>query len=458
MRKELNLLTDDIFSAIMRLSLPLMGTAFIQMCYSFIDLIWLGRLSTGAVAAVGTCSFFVWIAQDITLIAKTGVSVGLAQAYGKNNRKEAEQIMVGGFWLNLFFCFMVMTVYLIFHRSIISFYHLEKEVEEMANTYFYIISLGLIFTYLNPLFSSTFYAKGNSVTPFKISTLALIFNIVFDPILIFGIGPFPKLDIAGAAIATVLAQAIATLCFLYVGKTGRELFFHVPYGSLPSKKTFSDILQLGVPVCLQSSVQACVGIILNRYIAMFGAVAIAVFSIGAQIESITWMSADGLATAFSAFFGQNYGAGKFQRLVEGRKKGMHLLVGIGLLAGFILFFGAKWLFAVFVPNDTTAITMGADYLRIVSVSELFMAIEIGTAGMLNGLGLTRYPAVNAIVFNIVRIPIAFCLMEILGVNGIWLTMTISCCLKGTILTGIYHHLRKVTKGFQQNMQRYVSRV
>lgn len=407
MKRGLDLLQDNIFQSIVKLSLPLMGTAFIQMCYSFVDLIWLGRLSTGAVAAVGTCSFFIWIAQDITLIAKTGVSVGLSQAYGRKDEREAQEVMIAGFWINLFFCILVAGIYLFFHRQIIGYYQLEKNVENMAITYLLIISAGLIFTYLNPLFAATFYSEGNSVTPFHISVITLIFNIVMDPILIFGIGPFPKLGIAGAAIATVLAQAIATLLFLYVGRRKREIFLTVPYFCIPPKKAFFDILKLGVPASLQTCVQALVGIKLNRYIANFGAVAIAVFSIGAQIESITWMSSEGFATAFSAFFGQNYGARKFKRLEEGRKKGLQLLFGLGLSSTAILFFGAGFLFSLFIPHDAVGIAMGKTYLKIACIAELFMALEIGTAGMLNGLGLTRYPAMNAVFFNIARIPCAY---------------------------------------------------
>ena len=101
--REVNLLKGDIFSALLKMALPLMGTAFVQMAYSLIDLMWLGRLSTGAVAAVGTCSFLVWIAQSITLIAKTGISVGLSQSYGRGDRESAREVWVSGFVLNLLF-------------------------------------------------------------------------------------------------------------------------------------------------------------------------------------------------------------------------------------------------------------------------------------------------------------------------------------------------------------------
>ncbi|MDU1177554.1 MAG: MATE family efflux transporter, partial [Peptoniphilus harei] len=94
------------------MALPLMGTAFVQMAYSLVDLMWLGRLSTEAVAAVGACSFLVWIAQAITLVAKTGVSVGLSQSYGRNDDESSKKVWLAGFRLNLSLCIGLSILYI----------------------------------------------------------------------------------------------------------------------------------------------------------------------------------------------------------------------------------------------------------------------------------------------------------------------------------------------------------
>lgn len=92
-----------------------------------------------------------------------------------------------------------------------------------------------------------------------------------------------------------------------------------------------------------------------------------------------------------------------------------------------------------------------------ALSEYFMPVEIGTTGMMNGLGLTNYPAVNAVVLNLARIPFALIFMPFLGVSGIWLSMSLSSILKGAFITIIFIYLRNVTKGFTINMEKYVSR-
>ncbi len=450
-----NLLDGKIFKSIMIMSIPLMGTAFIQMCYSLVDLMWLGRLSTAAVAAVGCCSFFMWIAQAITLIAKTGLSVGLAQGYGRGEREELKKVMVSGFWVNIFFWLVTTTIYLVFNKKILGFYNLSEDVYELSRIYFLVISYGLIFTFINPMLSSTFFSKGNSVTPFKISIIGLIFNIVFDPILIFGLGPFPKLGILGAALATVIAQAIISILFLYIGIRNHEIFVKVNYFNIPDKKYFLDHLKLGVPATLQSAIHAFVGIVLNRFIASYGKSAIAVYSIGSQIESISWMSADGFAVAFSAFFAQNYGAKNFERLKEGRNECLKIINVIGISTTIVLFIFAKELFTIFIPKDKEVIEMGINYLRIISLSQYFMVLEIGTTGMLNGLGLTKYPAINAIILNLLRILFVLMFIPFFAVNGIWISMSLSSILKGIFISIIYIYLRNKTRGFKINMEKFL---
>lgn len=361
--REVNLLKGDIFSALLKMALPLMGTAFVQMAYSLVDLMWLGRLSTGAVAAVGTCSFLVWIAQSITLIAKTGISVGLSQAYGRGDSKSAKEVWVSGFILNLIFCLSLTILYISMRNKIIGIYNLDSEVHKMAADYLLIVSAGLIFTFLNPVLSAAFFSKGNSITPFKISIISLFINLILDPFLIFGLSIFPKLGIRGAALATVFAQMISTLLYLYVGYKDREIFVRTNYFTIPQKEYFKSILSLGFPASLQSLIHAMVGMVLNKYIASFGALYIAVYSIGSQIESISWMTADGFSVAFSAFFGQNFGAKNYERLHNGRREAMKIVNIIGISTSLLLFFFAKNLFTLFIPRDPEAIIKGIDYLK-----------------------------------------------------------------------------------------------
>jgi putative MATE family efflux protein len=302
---------------------------------------------------------------------------------------------------------------------------------------------GIAFHFLNPVFSAVLNSTGNSVTPFKTNTIGLIVNIVIDPLLIFGFGPFPSLGIKGAALATILAQFLVTLIFLIIGKKYDTIYSNAKIISKPNFQFVKDIIKVGFPPCVQVGIHALISIIVTRILSVFGPMAIAVQSIGSQIESVTWMTTEGFSAAISAFVGQNYGAGKIKRIKEGYKKGIQIVGGIGLFATILLIFAAEPLFTIFTPDDLLAIKEGIVYLRILGLSQFLMAIEIGTTGAFNGLGKTIYPTANGIVLNVLRIPAALALSKTaLGLSGVWWAISISSNLKGLVLFVLFYFYRK----------------
>ncbi|RVU54605.1 MATE family efflux transporter [Anaerosphaera multitolerans] len=452
-RREI-LLSGNITKSIIKMALPLMGIAFIQMTYTLVDLIWLGRLSTEAVAAVGSCGFFVWAAQAITLITKTGMSVGLSHAYGRGDESEIKSVVVSGFQVTLSLWLVTTLIYLTFKESLYGYFKLEKVVESLALEYHTVISFGLIFTFLIPFFSSIFYSQGNSSTPFKVSLISLVFNIVADPIFIFGFGPIRPMGMKGAALATIMAQIIGVIIYIFIGIKYGEIYTKLNFFEKINKKFILQTLKLGIPVSIQSLFHSLIGIKLNQYIAIFGSVGVATYAIGSQIESISWMSAEGFATAFSSFFGQNYGAKNFDRLEEAKKVCLKLIISLGLFASAVMIFGSKHLFKLFTPNDLEVISEGGNYLMILGITATLLAMEIGVSGMLNGLGLTKYPAINGVVLNAARIPMAYFLMKPLAISGIWWTMSLSGAFKGIVILLIFIYIEKKTNGFRINMEKF----
>lgn len=449
MGRELKLTEGKIIGTLTRLALPIMGTSFIQMAYNLTDVMWLGRLSTDSVAAVGTAGFFLWLAASLVMISQVGIGVSVAQSYGRGDKKEARRYITSGFQLNIAIALTYGAVLYLFREQIIGFFNIrEASVSDMAVSYLSKISTGMIFFFMNPVFSTTLNSSGNSVTPFKTNTIGLIINMVLDPLLIFGIGPFPRLEVNGAAIATVTAQIVVTMIFLYIGYMKGTLYSHARIIEKPDLKRISRIAELGIPPFVQMGTHAVVSIIITRLVAGFGSIPIAVQSIGSQIESISWMTSEGFASAISAFVGQNYGAGKVDRIREGYQKGIRILGGFGIVASLMLIFAAEPLFSLFTPEDPEAIREGVKYLRILGLSQFFMSIEIGTAGAFNGLGKTLPPTVVGMTLNASRIPLAVIMSSTaLGLLGIWWAISISSIIKGIILyswfTFVLKNIRQV---------------
>lgn len=433
--ERINLTEGSIITNLLKMAVPIMGTSFMQMAYNMIDMIWIGILGSKAVAAVGIAGFYVWFSFAFILLAKTGTEVRVAQATGAGNDTDAEHYARSGFQVIFTIGILYTLVLILFNKGLIDFFNTKDlEVEAMSKLYLIIVALGIVFSFSNQVFTGIFNGRGDSKSPFKINATGLMINIVLDPILILGFGPIPAFGVAGAAVATIFAQFVVFMQFIYFIKFKHRLFQHFSFIKKPDFKSIESVVAMGVPPALQSGLFTFISMFIARMIAVYGATPIAVQKVGSQIEAITWMTAGGLAVALGAFVGQNYGAGQFKRVLEGYQKAMGVAIALGIFNSLLLFFGAKWLFMIFI-REPVAISQGVDYLRILAVSQLFMCIEITASGAFNGIGNTKPAAITSIIFNLMRIPFAYYLstQTALGLNGIWWAISISSIFKGVII-------------------------
>ncbi len=436
MNDKIDLTQGNILNKLIKLAMPIMGTSFIQMSYNLVNMIYLGRVSSSAVAAIGTAGFFTWLANAFAFIPKTGAEIGISQSIGRKNNKDIKGYVKNTIQLDVVLGFIYGIVMIVLRKQLIGFFKLNSEyVVNMAENYLLIISLGMVFYLITPVFTGIFNGYGDSKTPFKINTIGILMNMIMDPFLIFGIGPFPRLEVVGAAIGTIVSQAAADALFLYEIKRKTKLLDNISLLKKMDKFYIKRIFKLGTPVALQNGFFCIIGMFIARIVASFGEVPVAVQKVGSQIEAISWMTAGGFSTAVSAFVGQNYGAKKWDRIYKGYFTSLLAMSCIGIFATLLLVFGARPLFALFIP-DEKVIPYGVDYLRILGYSQLFMCIEITTAGAFNGIGRTIPPALNGIILTGLRIPAAIILSKpnILGLNGVWWSISLSSILKGIVIT------------------------
>lgn len=429
-----NRLTEGkILPALIKLAIPIMGTSFVQMAYNMTDMIYIGRLGSSAVAGVGTAGFFTWLAMAFILISRIGAEIGISQSIGKNDTKLAKKYANNTLILNIILGVIYGAFLIVFRSQLIGFFNLEnKNVVDMAIEYLIIVAIGINFYFINPVFTGIYNGTGDSKTPFRFNVVGLAANMVLDPVLIFGIGPIPALGVRGAAIATVFAQAVVTVLFIISAKKF-TLLRGFSFKSL-DVENMKAIFKYGVPVAMQNGLFCIFAMIIARIVSGWGEVPVAVQKVGSQIESISWMTAGGFQTAISTFVGQNYGAGKWDRIAKGYKMGILSVSILGVFATILLIFGAAPIFAFFIPEEGT-LPYGIAYLRILGVSQLFMCIEIATAGAFNGIGKTLPPSLVSTVFTGLRIPMALILSSpnILGLNGVWWSISITSVIKGVVL-------------------------
>ncbi|MGL5506490.1 MAG: MATE family efflux transporter, partial [Paraclostridium sp.] len=228
MQGRIDLTEGRIVDKLIKLALPIMGTSFIQMAYNLIDMIWVGKAGSNAVAAVGTAGFFPWLAMAFIAISRVGGEVKVAQCIGKNDMKETKSYIKAAIELNIILAILYTIVLLVFKSKLIGFFKLgDIEVINMSKQYLTIVAIGMVFYFINPVLTAIFNGMGNSKTPFRINTIGLVTNIILDPILILGLGPIPALGVAGAAIATVFAQMVVSICFISMIVKGENEYFKV---------------------------------------------------------------------------------------------------------------------------------------------------------------------------------------------------------------------------------------
>lgn len=429
-----NLTEGKILKKLIILALPIMGTSFIQMAYNLTDMLWVGALGSRAVTAVGTAGFFTWFAFAFITIPQIGAAVGIAQSVGKKDTEETKSYIRHSVQLDVILALLYGFTIFIFRRQFIGFFNLKSaDIINNASSFLGIISLGMVFFFLSPVLTAIFNGHGDSRTPFIISTIGLIINIVLDPLLILGIGPFPRLGVSGAAIATIFAQFFTATTYIFVIRKRTNYFKGIHFLQKPDWKHMSRIVRFGLPVSLQSGAFTLIAMIIARILSNWGPTPIAVQSVGSQIESISWMTAGGFQTALAAFVGQNFGAKKWDRIYKGYFTAIGIISVIGLITSSLLIFLPGPIFSIFI-REKNVVKEGITYLRILGVSQFFMCIEITTAGAFNGLGRTVPPSLNGIVFNTLRIPGAILLSAVLGLSGVWWSISLSSVMKGIILT------------------------
>lgn len=439
MSKNVNLLDGSIISSMSRLAFPIMGASLIQMGYNLVDMIWIGRLGSGAVAAVGAAGMFLWMANGVTTVPRIGGQVTVGQKLGAGQQKEAAEYAACALRMGLFLGIIYGLICALFNKPLISFFKLNSP-EVIAEARWYLVIAGglLIFFFLDQVIGGFLAAMGNTVTTFRVTTVGLVINLVLDPVLIFGLGPFPRLEVIGAALATVFAQMIVFLLYLKAIWNEPVIFRNLHLLRRSNRVHLNEIVKIGLPSALQDVLFSAISMVIARFVAGYGDAAVAVQKVGGQIESISWMMGGGFAMAVNSFVAQNYGAGKIERVRKGFRTAIMIMGIWGLFNTFLLMTFPKFFFSIFI-SEPDVIPMGVDYLRIIGISEVFICLEGAATGAFQGLGKTVPPSIVGITFNALRIPAALLLSHTaLGLNGIWWVLTVSCIFKGTILPLWYH--------------------
>lgn len=434
--KKIDLTRGKVISVIAALALPIMGSSLLQFTYNLIDMIWVGRLGSNAVASIGSSSLYINIGNALNSLVVIGTGIKVAHAIGRKNENEIKEYINSGIVINIIIGTVFGLILIFLGKGFIEFLNLNNsEVESNAYYYLALNAPILFFAFFNMMYTRISGSFGNNKLALKINGVGVILNIILDPVCIYVL----NFGVIGAGVSTLIANVIMFILF----RINTNGILNYRYDLKVDFEKIKEIIRLGFPMAFQRILFTIINIILAKIIAMFGSEAIAAQKIGVQIESIAYMIIGGLNGAVASFTGQNFGAGKSNRIKEGYRSA--LVVGISyaiVMAGVFLLLNRP-LIRLFISDESTILIASA-YLKAVAFSQVFSAIEMISNGMFTGIGKPNIPATISIVFTSLRIPLALVLIKPFGISGIWISICISSILKGICSYFIYEtKIRKI---------------
>ena len=435
-RMEGNLTKGPILKTLTKLAIPIMASSFLGTLYNITDMAWIGLLGSKAVAGVGVGGMFTWLSQGLAAMARMGGQVQVAQCIGRGERDRAHGFAQAAVQLATLMGMAYAVISLLFARQMVAFFQLtDLEAQTAALSYTKIACGLIVFSFLTLTMTGLYTAQGDSKTPFLANLIGLVTNMILDPVLILGPGPFPKLGIVGAAIATVTAQAIVMMMMILgvIIQKKENVLKGIRLTAKIPKEYLGGLCRIGIPTAIQGMAYCAISMVLTRMVSAYGAEAVATQRVGGQIESISWNTADGFAAALNAFIAQNYGAGKMDRVRKGYRASLWTVGIWGLLISFVFICFPKAIADIFF-HEPKAVATAVGYLVIIGFSEAFMCVELTTVGALSGLGRTRLCSIISIAFTSARIPLAIILGGLIGLSGIWWALSITSIIKGIIFT------------------------
>lgn len=418
-------------------ALPMFLGNLFQALYNTVDTIWVGRfLGPEALGAVSVGFPIIFVLVSLVMGIGMGTTVLVAQYAGAKDWDKVRRVVLNSMSLLTIAGIGVSIIGYVFNEPLLRLIDTPAEILPMAASYLRIFFAGLVFMFIYNVMGAILRGLGDSKSPLNFLIVATVINIILDPLLIFGWGPFPRMEVAGAALATVIAQGISAIMTLrHVYKVNHLLSLNLADYRLDRELT-GLTLKIGVPAGLQQTVVSLGALVLTSIVNGFGSLVVAGYGVGVRLDQFAFMPAMSVSMAVSAVVGQNLGAGKEERARQSLFWALVLSGGISLAVTIGMQFLAWPISSVFT-TDTQVLAHATSYLRIISLSYVLLAMMFSITGFLRGAGDTIPTMIITLVaLWFVRIPLAKYFSVLWGSRGIWVGIASSPVI-GLSLSTLY---------------------
>jgi putative MATE family efflux protein len=436
MQKNKNTDLFLIFKQLTTLTWPIVLAFFMQTSYNIVDLFWVGKIGPTAIAAVSLAGTIFYVTLAVGQILGSGTIAMVAHAFGANLIGRANSIIKQSLFLASIIALLVSILGFIFTKQIMILLGGRGEVLVMSVVYLRIVFIGFFFQLLSFSINYAFRGIGDMKTPMFIMLVATIINIVLDPLLILGIGFFPRLEVQGAAIATTIASCISFLFGFFIlikGKSGIRL--NISEKWFLETKVVKTILGVGIPVGISYALMGLSIMSVFRIVASFSDYALAALGVGNRILQLAGLIAVSIGISTTTLVGQSLGARNINRTIRIGIISMIFSVLLMVLCSGIFITNANALVSIF-NQDPQVIMYGVTFLKIVSLYLAFMSITTTLTGVFRGAGDTLPPMFAGLckLALLWTLALFFTQQRAMDVSGVWWAMFISYGIEALIIT------------------------
>jgi len=417
-------------SVVLRLALPLSFIILLQAGYQLINLLWVSRLGPLAVVALSVCFPAVMVLSTLGTSLAMGGGILMSQAVGAKNTCLMQQYARGAAFVSIAFALLIMAIALPGANAVLALFKVEGAVHRDALTYLWIFLLGLPATYCYSVLHSVLRSIGDMKSFVKVMVISLVLTAILDPLLIFGVGPFPALGVAGAAYATVLAQAAGLIIINFLFTRDAMINPRLDRLRVPWL-LMRRIVILSVPAATEQLIQLFGIFLINILCAQFGEISIGAYGLCLRLIFFVNIPSIAVSSALQIIIGQNIGADNMSRARAALRFGTTMTFLLLATLGLVVFVCAYPIAAVFSDGDAAFADSCAVAIRICALSFAFTGAQYAMrAAFMAAARVTRFIWFMFVNILVLQVPMAYILAVPagLGIDGVWYAIPLSSAL------------------------------
>ena len=405
------------YKIILLFALPLMlGNLFNQLYYT-VDSVIVGRfVGTNALSAVGSTDWLNYLFMSIIMLFPQGFGILIAKTYGKKDKENLNKVIQNSLFLSLIILIVVLILSESLTKPFLLLLNTPEDIIDLAEIYIRIIFAGIPLNMIYHMTSSILRSFGDSKSPLIAMIVAAVLNVVLDLLFIITF----KWGIAGAAIATVIAQGFSALVTTFFVFRHRLFTFK---GFSLDKAIIKELMLLALPVALQGIIISLGGLAIQGKVNTYGTLFVAGFTAGNKIYGLLEVCATSYGLAITTFVSQNYGAKRFDRIKKGTNSGAVLSVLTSLVISLIIIFAGKYIVMLFLDKNTTdynyVLEVGTSYLKVMAYFLFSLYLLYNYRSAIQGLSNTIIPMTSGVLELIVRVVCAYTIPLAIGSSGLF---------------------------------------